>query len=54
MSDTSSEPENRPETTLTALELGPVDFFLKPSISDAAGGNGERDLLETIKLAASA
>lgn len=41
------------DTTLTALELGAVDFFLKPSIADAAGGGtGERDLVETIKLAA--
>lgn len=40
-------------TTLTALELGAVDFFLKPSIADAAGGGtGDRDLVETIKLAA--
>ncbi len=41
------------DTTITALELGAVDFFLKPSIADAAGGgSGERDLVETIKLAA--
>lgn len=40
------------ETTLTALELGAVDFFLKPSIANTTGGDGERDLLETIKQAA--
>ncbi len=41
------------ETTLAALELGAVDFFLKPSIADSAGdGSGERDLVETVKLAA--
>ncbi len=41
------------DTTLNALELGAVDFFLKPSIADAAGGGtGDRDLVETIKLAA--
>ncbi len=39
------------DTTVTALELGAVDFFLKPSISDGRG-EGDRDLVETIKLAA--
>lgn len=41
------------DTTLNALELGAVDFFLKPSIAEASGGGtGDRDLVETIKLAA--
>lgn len=41
------------ETTLSALELGAVDFFLKPSIAESVGGGtGERDLVETVKLAA--
>jgi two-component system chemotaxis response regulator CheB len=40
------------ETTLTALELGAVDFFLKPSLSNTTGGDGERDLVETVKHAA--
>lgn len=40
------------DTTLIALELGAVDFFLKPSIADATGGDGARDLVETVKQAA--
>ena len=40
------------DTTLSALELGAVDFFLKPSISDSGNSDSGRNLVETVKLAA--
>lgn len=41
------------QTTVAALELGAVDFYLKPSIASPAGNAGaDLELLEKIKLAA--
>ncbi len=41
-------------TTMRALELGAVDFFPKPSVSNPAGANtGSRDFCETVRIAAS-
>jgi len=40
-------------TTMRALELGAVDFFPKPSISNPVGANtGGKDFCETVRIAA--
>ena len=41
------------ETTIKALELGAIDFFLKPAASSPAGFDGSgKSLVETVKMAA--
>ena len=41
------------QATITALELGAVDFFLKPSVANPAGvGAGAEELIQKIKTAA--